>query len=280
MAVMVALVLAALLSQHPETLSLIGDPLYPLSLSKRARAQADDDLRTAHAAYEKAPNDVAAIVALAQAHLALGRLGDAIEILTHGLEVDRDDPRLLLERGRAYIALRKFDVAQRDLRKAAEKLPAAQCSLGLAQYVAGAFAPAQASYTHCDDPGVFKYLSARRAGAARLGSGQASRPGSGEGVERPQIDRGPASSEKPISLPGAVSKTAPQEPQAPSLVPAYFDAAELLIDGQLDAARDRLKEIVQKYRKDRWMEPAYIAAEADYARLYKPPRKHKKTNRH
>src|SRR6185503_14503363 len=162
MLVILALVVAALVSQQPETLSLLGEPLYPLPLSKSDRAQADETLRAAHAAYENEPNAVANVLALARAHLAFGRVGDAIEILTHGLEANADDPQLLRDRGRGYILIRKFDIAQRDLRKSAEKAPEATCDLALAQYLAGAFPHAQASYAHCQDPGVFGYLSARR----------------------------------------------------------------------------------------------------------------------
>ena len=42
-----------------------------------------------------------------------------------------------------------------------------------------------------------------------------------------------------------------------------------------DDAQDRLKQIVEKNRRD-WMEPAYIAAEADYARLKKPEREERR----
>lgn len=254
---MLALVFAALVSQQPETLSLLGEPLYPLTLSKSARTQADDNLRVAHAAYEKAPNDAANVVALARAHLVFGRVGDAIEILTHALEVTIDDPQLLLERGRGYVDIRKFDLAQRDLRKAAEKLPEASCELGLAQYLAGAYPQAQASYARCRDPGVFGYLSARRAGAS---------------AERPAIVR-PAESEE-IRMPGSPAPR--KEPPKAPLAADYLDAAELIIEGKTDAARDRLKDIVRKHRKNEWMESAYVAAEADYARLYKPTKKKKK----
>jgi tetratricopeptide (TPR) repeat protein len=257
MLVILALVLAALVAQQPETLSLLGEPLYPLSLSKSARAQADETLRTAHAAYAKTPNDVAAILALARAHLAFGRVGDAIEILTHGLEANPENAELLLERGRGYISIRKFDVAQRDLRNAADTLPPAHCALGLAQYLAGAFPHAQASFARCTDPGVFGYLSARRAGAT---------------AERPAIVRPEAQAEE-IRMPGS---PAPKKEEArPPLATDYLDAVELLIAGNKDEATSRLENIVRKHRNE-WMDAAYIAAEADYARVYKPPRKKKK----
>lgn len=243
---------------QPETLSMLGEPLYAPSLSKDARAKADEEMRAAREAYDKTPNAVPAIVALARAHLAFGRLGDAIEILTHGLEVDPDDPSLLVERGQDYIRLRKFEPAQRDLRKAMETVPAAACSLGLVQYLSGAYPHAQATFAGCADPGVFGYLSARRAGAT---------------AQRPNIERPSSGSDQEVRLPGSVTK-AKTKPES-SLVPSYLDAAELLLEGNKDEATKRLKDIVTKHRHE-WMEPAYIAAEVDYAKLYKPPHKKKK----
>jgi len=108
MVVIPLVVLAVLLSQQPETMSLLDQPLYAPSLSKAERAQAEERLATTRAAYEKTPNDPAAILGYEQAVLTLGRVGDALEILTHGLETNHDEPRLLLERGRNYIRIRKF----------------------------------------------------------------------------------------------------------------------------------------------------------------------------
>ena len=56
----------------------------------------------------------------------------------------------------------------------------------------------------------------------------------------------------------------------------YMAAVELLVSGDQQKAVERLKRIVEKNRRNDWMEPSYIAAEADYARLYKPTRKKKK----
>ena len=53
----------------------------------------------------------------------------------------------------------------------------------------------------------------------------------------------------------------------------YMDAIERLLAGDQDAARDRLKKLVEKHRRNEWMEPVYIAAEADYARVKKPDRR-------
>lgn len=254
MVVTTALLLAALLVQQPETLSLLGEPLRPPKLSSDERAKADEEMRAAMAAYAKTPNDVTSIVALADAHITFGRVGDAIEILTRGLEVNADEPRLLAERGRGFVLLRKFELAQRDLRKAVEKIPSAHCTLGFAQYLTGAYPHAQSSYAKCADPGPFGYLSARRAGAS------ASRPDAGT----------PSASPEEIRMPGTVTRKPAKTPT--SLAAPYLAAAELLIEGNKEEATGRLKTIVEKNR-NAWMDPIYIAAEADYARLYKPPRK-------
>src|SRR4029078_11506738 len=124
--------------------------------------------------------------------LGFGPCGDAVEILPQGREPNADDPQLLRDRGRGYILIRKFDIAQRDLRKSAEKAPEGTCALAVAQYLAGASPHAQASYAHCQDPGVFGYLSARRAGASD---------------ERPPVARPPTGPAE-IRMPGS---TAPKE---------------------------------------------------------------------
>ena len=236
-------------AQQPETLSLLGDPLYRPKLAKSTRAAADAELARAHAAYSAKPSGVDEILGLARAHLTLGRIGDALIVLTHGIEENPDVPELLLERGRGYIAIRKFDAAARDLTKASAKLPAARCSLGLAQYLAGNYDRARISYADCADAGIFGYLAERRAG--------------GQPPQRPVPD-GPAPTAPSIRFPGAVAtqKAAPPEPLSVS----YLAAIERLLDGHPDDARDRLKRIVEKNRSE-WMEAAYIAAEADYARL-------------
>jgi tetratricopeptide (TPR) repeat protein len=247
-----AIVLALVLSQQPETLSLLGEPLFPPRLSKSDKAKAQADLAAARAEYDRQPSAPSAILALQEAHRALGRIGDALEVLTHGLEANADEPRLLLERGRGYISIRKFEPASRDLAKAAETLPAARCALGLSQYLAADYARAAETYGKCADPGVFGYLAGRRAG----------KPASA----RPVPTGPPPTPATTIKLPGSVSS--PASYAAEPIAASYMEAVERLLDGDEEAARQRLKKIVEKNRRD-WMEPAYIAAEVDYARLKK-----------
>jgi tetratricopeptide (TPR) repeat protein len=272
MFVMRMAVLAALLMvQHPETLSLLGEPLYAPKLPKAERAAAEADFARAHAAYSAKPSGTAEILALQQAHLALGRIGDALVVLTHGIEVNQEEPALYFARGRGYLLIRKFDVAARDLKKAAEKLPAARCALGFAHYLSADFDRARAAYADCPDSGVFGYLAERRAGGTAATPPTPPTPPTPEG-------RAPTTP-APIRFPGTVKKAPPAEPIAAS----YLAAIERLLTGEQaktederrkaeDDARERLAQIVEKNRRD-WMEPAYIAAEADYARLKKPARR-------
>jgi tetratricopeptide (TPR) repeat protein len=247
-----AVVLALTLLQHPETLSLLGEPLFPPPLSKADKARANADLAAARAGYDKQPSAPSAILALQDAYRALGRIGDALEVLTHGLEANADEPRLLLARGRGYISIRKFEVASRDLAKAAETLPAARCALGLSQYLSADYTRAADTYATCGDPGVFAYLASRRAGKPV--------------TARPVPSGPPPTPATTIKLPGSVSS--PESDAAKPIAAHYMEAVERLLAGDEETARQRLKKIVEKNRRD-WMEPAYIAAEVDYVRLKK-----------
>ena len=78
--------------------------------------------------------------------------------------------------GAATSLIRKFDVAARDLRKAAETLPAARCALGLAQYLAGRLRRAREERTaSAATPACSATSPTRRAG------GTAARPPSPAG---------------------------------------------------------------------------------------------------
>jgi len=250
MVVFLTIALTALLLQQPETMSLLGEPLFAPKLSKEARASADAELARAHAAYTAKPSGVPEILALSRAHLALGRIGDSLILLTRGVEANPDAAELLLARGNGYVVIRKFEIAARDLAKASAKLPAARCSLGLAQYLAADYERARATYKECAEPGVFAYLAERRAG--------------GTPTQRPVPDGPIPPSSSPPRLPGTVAKE--KADAAEPIAATYLSAIEALLEGKKEEAAERLKKIVERNRRA-WMEPAYIAAEADYARL-------------
>ena len=257
-----AIVLLALLlavpsgvDQHPETLSLLGDPLFARKLPKSERVKAEAELARAHQEYKKQPSAPDAILALAAAHTTLGRVGDAVVILTHGIEVNPNEPRLNLARGRGYVSLRKFEPAQRDFNKAADRIPEARCGVALTAYLTGDYERARSFYAGCNEPGVFAYLAERRTGRT---------------AARPAPEGPLPTAAAAIRLPGTVA--AVQADNAQPLAASYLAAIEKLLSGDEDAAREQLKKIVEKNPGD-WMDPAYIAAEADYARVRKPGRR-------
>ena len=62
----------------------------------------------------------------------------------------------------------------------------------------------------------------------------------------------------------------PASKPADKIESAYIAAAEQIAAGHTDQARDMLKTIVEKNGGE-WMDPIYIAAEADYARVRRHP---------
>jgi tetratricopeptide (TPR) repeat protein len=263
MVVWSVLLVAVFTMQHPETMSLLEKPLYAPRLSSEERSSREAALAAARAAYGRAPSSVEAAIALSRAQMALGHVGDALEVLTRAVESKPDDPNLLLERGRGLIVIRKFELAAKELRKPAETLPEGSCALGIAQYLAADYPHAREAFTKCPDPGVFAYLSDWRTGPSAM--------------PRPNVSRQPAPDPSAaIRLPGATTK--PASATRLPLAAIYLDAAQDLIDKKPATAKDLLKQIVEKYGND-WMDPIYIAAEADYAKLLKAEPKKKKRKR-
>jgi tetratricopeptide (TPR) repeat protein len=235
--------------QQPETMSLLEKPLFAPALSKDERSTKEAALAEARAAYDRDRTNVDAVVALSRAQMALGRVGDSLETVTRAQEAKPDDPRLALERARGLIVIRKFEMASKDLRnlrKPAETLPEASCALGLALYLATNYPQAREAFAKCPDPGIFAYLADRRTGPSAM--------------PRPTI---------PPPDPAAKKET------RASMTARYLDAADRLIEKDITGARELLKQIVEK-DVNRWIDPVYIAAEADYARLPKIEKKKKK----
>ena len=257
--------------QHPETLSMLETPLYAPSFPRDVRARLEADLESAKTTYAKDPQNADAALACARAQEALGHVGDALETLARAVDASPDDGRLRLERARALIVFRKFEAAERDARKALETIPDATCTLGLALYLRADFPHARDAYSKCKSAtGIFYYLSDRRSG--------------GRAVARPELPAGSEESPAPeVKLPGSVVAH-PERPR-PTMTDAYLDAAEKIAAetspprrGRKEPAEEALKAIVEK-EGNRWMEPVYIAAEADYARILKAEGKFKKPGR-
>ena len=247
--------------QHPETLSLLEEPLYAPPVPKADRARLEGEIAAARGDVARDPSSQEAVLRLARAQRDLGRIGDALETLTRAIEGKADAPALRLERARGLIVIRKFELAQRELRKVAETLPEARCDIAFTLYLLAEYKQSHDEYAACKEPGMFGYLAAQRSGAAA-----GPRPAPPADSERRQPD---------ITLPGTVSSK--PKAAAPSIAASYMDAVDRLVADHKPEAKDLLKQIVEKNKK-MWMEPVYVAAEADYSRIVKaePKRKKKK----
>jgi tetratricopeptide (TPR) repeat protein len=266
--VLILFVSLGLLLQQPQTLSMLETPLYAPSFPRDVRSRLETDLASAKAALAKDPKNADAGLAYARAQEALGYIGDALETLARAIEAKPEDGRLFLERAHALIVYRKFEAAERDARKALETMPDATCTLGLALYLRGDFSRSREAYSKCQTPGIFAYLADRRAG--------------GHAVSPP--DTSTISEEPPAADPRLPGSTLPLAKPKPTMTAAYVEAADKIAAGpsprrgHTHPAENQLKEIVEK-NENRWMEPIYIAAEADYARILKAEGKFKKAGR-
>ena len=246
-------------AQQPEAMSMLETPLYAPSVPRDVRARLESELETTREGYAKDHSNVDAALAYIRAQIALAHIGDALETIAHAIEAKPDDDRLVLERARALILYRKFDAAERDSRKALETIPEASCTLGLALYLKLQFPQSRDAYEKCADTSVFKYLADRRAG--------------GTGMARPDLSALDEMPAPELKFPGSVPSKS--EKAHPTMTAAYVAAAETMAaektkprHGHKDPAEDALKQIVEK-NGNRWMEPIYIAAEVDYARILK-----------
>ncbi len=279
----IVLATAAGAAQQPETLSLLGKPLFPPSIDSDTRTQLESDLATARAAYNtKADADAALRVGRTSA--ALGRFGDAIEVFTRAIEAYPNDARLYAERGKDFITLRKFDLAERDLSKAMEPVegkpaandPDVQYDLGLAQYLRADFGAAANAFRSClktaKNPETITaadfwlYVSLQRLHKAN---------------EANQIVQQTAAAASDSADPytrllqfykGALAESTIEAKGSEGVTLAYGVAVRGLWTGEVNEARTSFKRIVEKDEK-LWTTPAYIAAEAELARLSKGERK-------
>jgi len=102
-----------------EATSLLGQPLARPLPSDEVRAQMEAELADARAAWERAPDNVDAIIWLGRRTAYLGRYREAIGIYTDGITQHPDDARLYRHRGHRYITVRELDQAIADLEHAA-----------------------------------------------------------------------------------------------------------------------------------------------------------------
>jgi tetratricopeptide (TPR) repeat protein len=155
---------------EPEAVSLLGEPLFAPAIAPERRAELEARLAEAREALEKNPGDPDAIIWLGRRTAYLGRFRDAVAIFSDGIARHPADPRLYRHRGHRYITLRRFDLAEADLERAASLVEGAADEvepdgipnarnvptstlqsniwyhLGLARYLQGDFGGARTAY--------------------------------------------------------------------------------------------------------------------------------------
>jgi tetratricopeptide (TPR) repeat protein len=111
---------AAIAAQTPEATSLFGKPLVSIPPTGDQKVRLEADLVRAQADYDRNPGSAEASIWLGRRLAYLGRFRDAIDVYSKGIASHPDEPRLYRHRGHRYITVRKFDLAVRDLQRAAE----------------------------------------------------------------------------------------------------------------------------------------------------------------
>jgi tetratricopeptide (TPR) repeat protein len=296
-----ALALAPASAQQPETLSLLGKPLVAPPLSEDVRRKLEEDVATARAAYDKAPDDPDAVIWFGRRTAYLGRFGEAIEIFTRGIEAHADEPRLYRHRGHRYITIRKFDLAIKDLRKAAllvegkpdEVEPDGQPNernvptgtlqtniyyhLGLAHYMKAEFADAATAFRTCLSLSKTPDMRVAAADWLYMALQRLGRADDARAVVEPiapglDVIENQAYYRMLLYYKGQGMKDTLSGKGVDAVITAYGLANQDLYTGAHEAAAAALTRIVDK-QTVHWPSFAYIAAESELARIQKNVRK-------
>jgi tetratricopeptide (TPR) repeat protein len=109
-----------------------------------------DAVKTARAALEANPKDIARIIDLGVAQSGARQFREAIETFTRGLQIEPNNALLLRWRGHRYLSVREFDRAFADLSRGSKIDPSIYGNwyhLGIVQFLREDFAGAAASFT-------------------------------------------------------------------------------------------------------------------------------------
>jgi tetratricopeptide (TPR) repeat protein len=108
-----------------------------------------DAIKSARAAVEADPKNIARIVELGVAQSGARQFREAIETFTRGLAIEPDNALLLRWRGHRYLSVRELDRAYADLTRGGgidSTIYGIWYHLGVVQYLRGDFAAAAASF--------------------------------------------------------------------------------------------------------------------------------------
>lgn len=292
-----ALSIAPGCAAQQEATSLLGRPLERPALDDETRATLEANLAEAKRDYDADPTDEEAIIWYGRRLAYLSRYNDAIAIFTKGLEHHPDSAKLLRHRGHRYITLRKFDLAEADLARAAELVkdrddaiepdgaPNAagvprstlktniHYHLGLAHYLQGDFSDAAVSFARCanlstnDDMLVaalnWWILSLQRAGRAEeLATPFAWMPKDPELLENHDYEAMVRAYQQRIEPAKFLAEV---EPGTIAFATRGYGIASFALDSSLrDMAIDTMERVLET---SPWAAFGHIAAEADLARL-------------
>jgi len=293
--------IAALETKDYEAVSLLGAKLVPTA----ADAAALERYEKAKADFARDPSEENTIWLGRRAAYA-GRYREAIAVFSEGLDRFPGSYRLLRHRGHRHISVRQFAKAAADFEKAAALVRSAPVEveadgvpnnagvplsntqfnifyhLGLARFLAGDWARAEAAYREClvwskNDDSIaattdWLYLTLRRAGKAEAAAKVLETIGPNMTIIENAAYHRRLLMHKGILAPEALLGPKPDESEAELRANAaiyhYGLAQRELWAGDKDAARSRLEEIVSGAA---WPAFAQIAAEADLARLLLEP---------
>jgi tetratricopeptide (TPR) repeat protein len=285
--------------RKPETMSLLGAPLYQVQLAPDAKLAAEEKVRQAREALAKAPASADAMLWLGRQLAAAGQVREAVAVFTGGIAKFPADARFYRHRGHRYVTLRQFDKAIADLTKASQLIagkadqqepttadPTVMSSetvdyaiyyhLGLAYYLKGDFARALPVYRQClavakgamgnDDQiagsSDWLYMTLRRLGRTDEAAKvlEAIVPGMKVKDDQNYYDR--LMMYKGVRTPQDVMATA-KDPVSEATL-AYGVANWHLYNGRKDEAKPIFQRIVTG---SNWMPFGFIGAEAELARM-------------
>ena len=103
-----------------QAVSLLGDTLRELPLSATTRERYERQLAEARVAYEHAPENADSIIWLGRRLAYLGRIREAIDVYSRGIELHPDNAWLYRHRGHRYLSVRELDRAIADLERATQ----------------------------------------------------------------------------------------------------------------------------------------------------------------
>ena len=103
-----------------QAISFLGDTLREQPIAPATRQRYESQLGEAKAAYDRAPTNPDSIIWYARRLAYLGRLREAIDVYTRGIELHPENPWLYRHRGHRYISVRELDRAVADLERATQ----------------------------------------------------------------------------------------------------------------------------------------------------------------